>query len=77
MARKKKEKEKTLKREQIRLLLHFQWLQGITAGDAIILNKHIISSHLFAIQSHFDNTKQQQKNFPMEIFPSRFPLPKN
>jgi transposase len=34
MARKKKEKEKTLKREQIRLLLHFQWLQGITAGDA-------------------------------------------
>jgi histone-lysine N-methyltransferase SETMAR len=34
MARKKKEKEKTLKREQIRLLLHYEWLQGTAATDA-------------------------------------------
>jgi histone-lysine N-methyltransferase SETMAR len=34
MARKKKENEKSLKREEIRLLLHFQWLQEVTAADA-------------------------------------------
>ena len=27
-------KKKTLNREQIRLLLHFQWLQGVNANDA-------------------------------------------
>ena len=27
-------KKKTLNREQIRLLLHFQWLQGVYANDA-------------------------------------------
>lgn len=34
MSRKKKEKEKTLKREQIRLLLHYEWLQGTAESDA-------------------------------------------
>jgi hypothetical protein len=29
-----KKKERTLSREQIRLLIHFQWLQSISAGDA-------------------------------------------
>ena len=36
MARKKTEKEKTLKREQIRLLLHYEWLQGTSANDAAV-----------------------------------------
>jgi transposase len=34
MARTQKEKEKSLKREQIRLLLHYEWLQKTPADDA-------------------------------------------
>jgi histone-lysine N-methyltransferase SETMAR len=68
MAKNKKGKDKILTREQIRLLLHFQWLQDISAGDArrAINNaygsKTVGSSTVYEWYERFRNEGMQLKD---------------